>query len=175
MCAASAPTPTDRPPRRVASIVALANAPSTLAVDAAVETARAEGGRRRARLSPSRSAGSRPARSSPTGEIAWLAQELELTSAPDGEIATAGLALTGLQASLLAIAAVVQEVAEADGPGEAYASRTRCARPPMPDELLPAPPAGALAGHREQGPSSAPPSAFVGCGFAGSWIVTLVP
>jgi len=131
------PDTTDRPAYLVASIVALANRTITLAVDAAVETARAEaaGDARGFAEQVSRlAAGAFVA----TGELAWLAQELELTSAPDGEIATAGLALTGLQASLLAIAAVVQDVAEADGPGEAYASadalRTSAL---MLDELLP--------------------------------------
>ena len=88
-----------------------------------------------------------------TGEIAWLAQELDLTSALDVEIATAGVAITGLQASLLAIAAAVQEVAEAGGPGEAFASADALRNAALAlDELLPAYQPARLAGRREERP-----------------------
>ena len=49
------------------------------------------------------------------------------------------MAITSLQASLLAIAAVVQAVAEAGGPGEAYASADASRTSALTlDELLPA-------------------------------------
>ncbi len=128
----------DRPAYLVASIVALANHATALAVDSAVEAARAEqaGDVRGVSEQVGRLAvGAGVA----TGEIAWLAQELDLTSALDVEIATAGVAITGLQASLLAIAAAVQEVAEAGGPAEAYASADALRNAALAlDELLPA-------------------------------------
>jgi hypothetical protein len=111
----------DRSAYLVTSIVALANHATTLAVDSAVEAARAEqaGSPRGVAASVSRLAvGAGVA----TGEIAWLAQELELSHPLDVEIATAGVAITGLQASLLAIAAAVQEVAVSGGPAEALAA-----------------------------------------------------
>jgi hypothetical protein len=129
---------TDRPADLVASIVALANHTTTLAVDTAVEAARAEesGDAHGIAAQVSRLA---VGASVATGEIAWLAQQLDQTSALDVEIATAGLAITGLQASLLAIAAAVQEVAEAGGPGEAFASADALRNAALAlDELLPA-------------------------------------
>jgi hypothetical protein len=132
------PDTTDRPAYLVAAIVALANRTTTLAVDSAVEAARAEaaGDARGLAEQVSRLAACAFVA---TGEIAWLAQELDLTSALDDEIATAGAAITSLQASLLAIAAVVQAVAEAGGPGEAYASADALRTSALTlDELLPA-------------------------------------
>jgi methyl-accepting chemotaxis protein len=129
---------TERPAYLVASIVALANHTTTLAVDSAVAAARAEesGDPRKVAEQVSRLAvGAGVA----TGEIAWLAQELELTTALDAEIATAGVAITGLQASLLAIAAAVQEVADGGGPAEAFASADGLRTAALAlDELLPA-------------------------------------
>ena len=110
-----------RPADLVSAIVAVANQTTTLAVDSAIEAARAEaaGDPRTVAEHVSRLAvGAAVA----TGEIARLAQELDVTSASDGEIATAGLAVTGLQASLLSIAAAVQQVADNGGPGEAFAA-----------------------------------------------------
>ena len=49
------------------------------------------------------------------------------------------MAITGLQASLLAIAAAVQEVAEGGGPAEAFASADALRNAALAlDELLPA-------------------------------------
>jgi hypothetical protein len=122
----------------VTSIVAVANHTTTLAVDSAVEAARAEeaGYPRRVAEHVSRLAvGAGVA----TGEIAWLAQELELSHPLDVEIITAGVAITGLQASLLAIAAAVQEMADAGGVAEARASAHALRSAALAlDELLPA-------------------------------------
>ena len=117
---------------------AIESGATTLAVDSAVEAARAEeaGDVRGVAEQVSRLAADACVA---TGEIAWLAQELDLTSALDVMIATAGVAITGLQASLLAIAAAVQAVAEAGGPGEAYASADALRTAALTlDELLPA-------------------------------------
>ena len=118
--------------------MALANHTTTLAVDAAVEAAQAEeaGDLRRVAEQVSRLAVSAGVA---TGEIAWLANELEISDALHVEIVTAGVAITGLQASLLAIASAVQEVAEADGPAEASASANALRTAALTlDELLPA-------------------------------------
>ena len=129
---------TDRPAYLVTSIVALANHTTTLAVDSAVAAAHAEeaGDVRGVAEQVSRLAiGAGVA----TGEIAFLAQELDLTDALAVQIDTAGVAITGLQASLLAIAAVVQDVAEAGGPGEAFASADALRNAALTlDDLLPA-------------------------------------
>jgi len=128
----------DRAAYLVTSIVALANHTTTLAVDSAIEAARAEeaGNERGTAEQVSRLAvGAGVA----VGEIAWLAHELDLSSPLDVEIATAGVAITGLQASLLAIAAAIQEVAEAGGPAEAFASADALRNAALAlDELLPA-------------------------------------
>jgi hypothetical protein len=128
----------DRSAYLVHSIVALANHATTLAVDLAVEAARAEeaGDPRGIAEHVSRLAvGAGVA----TGELAWLAHELELSQPRDAEIATAGVAITGLQASLLAIAAAVQAVADGGGPGEALASADAVRNAALAlDELLPA-------------------------------------
>jgi methyl-accepting chemotaxis protein len=129
---------TDRSAHIVRSIVELANHTTTLAVDSAIEAARAEsdGNLRRVAEQVSRLAvGAGVA----TGEIAWLANELEISHPLDVEIATAGVAITGLQASLLAIAATVQEVADAGGPAEANSAAGALRNAALSlDELLPA-------------------------------------
>jgi hypothetical protein len=128
----------DRCAHLVSSIVALADHATTLAVDSAVEAAHAEqaGNLRGVAEQVSRLAvGAGVA----TGEIAWLAHELDGSRALDVEIATAGMAITGLQASLLAIAAAVQGVAEDGGPAEAFASADALRHAALAlDELLPA-------------------------------------
>jgi methyl-accepting chemotaxis protein len=128
----------DRSASLVRSIVELANHTTMLAVDSAVEAARAEadGNVRRVAEQVSRLAvGAGVA----TGEIAWLANELEISQPLDVEIATAGVAITGLQASLLAIAGAVQEVADAGGPPEANSAAGALRNAALSlDELLPA-------------------------------------
>jgi methyl-accepting chemotaxis protein len=129
---------TDRSSYLVSSIVELANHTTTLAVDSAIEAARAEtdGDPRRVAEQVSRLAvGAGVA----TGEIAWLANELEISYPLDVEIATAGVAITGLQASLLAIAGAVQAVADAGGPAEANSAAGALRNAALSlDELLPA-------------------------------------
>jgi methyl-accepting chemotaxis protein len=126
-----------RPAYLVSAIVALANQTITLAVDSAIGAARAEaaGDPRTVAEQVSRLAVSAAVA---TGEIARLAQELDLSPASDGDIAAAGLAVTGLQASLLSIAAAVQGVADNDGPGEAFAAAEALRSAALAlDELLP--------------------------------------
>jgi methyl-accepting chemotaxis protein len=128
---------TQRPAYLISAIVALANQTTTLAVDSAIEAAHAEaaGDPRTVAEQVSRLA---VAAAVSTGEIAWLAQELELTTASDGEIAAAGLAVTGLQASLLSIAAAVQEVADHGGPAETFSAAEALRNAALAlDELLP--------------------------------------
>jgi hypothetical protein len=128
----------DRSAYLVSSIVALANHATTRAVDSAVEAAHAQqaGDPRGVAAHVSRLA---VVAGVAGGEIAWLAQELELSRPLDAEIATAGVAITGLQASLLAIAAAVHEMAESGGPAEAFASAGALRNAALTlDELLPA-------------------------------------
>jgi methyl-accepting chemotaxis protein len=128
---------TDRPAYLVASIRASASQTTTLAVDSAIEAARAAdaGNLRVVADQVSRLAvGAAVA----IGEITRLALELDQTSADDDEIASAGISITGLQASLLAIAGVVQAVGENGGPGEAYASAETLRNAALVlDDLLP--------------------------------------
>jgi methyl-accepting chemotaxis protein len=121
----------------VASIKSLAMQATTLAVDSIIEAGRADlGGDPAAAAEHVRrlAVGIGVA----TGEIAWFAAELDASTAGEDLIAAAGTAITGLQSSLLSIAGAVQEIADAGGPAEIFASaealRTSALRL---DELLP--------------------------------------
>jgi hypothetical protein len=127
----------DRQEHLVVSIKSLAIQATTLAVDTIIEAGRADiSGDAIAVADHTRrlAVGIGVA----TGEIAWLAAELDGSSAGDTLIAAAGSAITGLQSSLLSIAGAVQEIADQGGPDEVFASaealRTTALRL---DELLP--------------------------------------
>ena len=127
----------DRQEHLVVSIKSLAMQATTLAVDSIIEAGRADNSGDPVAVADHirrLAVGIGVA----TGEIAWLAAELDASSAGDTLIAAAGSAITGLQSSLLSIAGAVQEIADAGGPGEVFASaealRTTALRL---DELLP--------------------------------------
>jgi methyl-accepting chemotaxis protein len=124
--------------RLVASIAALGNQTTALAVDAAMTAATADAqGRTDAvveqvcRLAVAAGVA--------TGEIAWLANELEQANAPQDQIDAAGTAVTSLQSSLLNVAAAVQEVADHGAPQEVFASADALRLSALRlDDLLPA-------------------------------------
>jgi hypothetical protein len=121
----------------VSSIKSLAMRATTLAVDSTIEASRAD-------LNGDPTAAAEHVRrlvvgiTVATGDIAWFAAELDASTAGEDVIAAAGAAITGLQSSLLSIAGAVQEIADAGGPHEVFASaealRTTALRL---DELLP--------------------------------------
>jgi hypothetical protein len=128
---------TDRQEHLVVSIKSLAMHATTLAVDSIIEAGRADLGGNPAAVTGHihrLTIGIGVA----TGEIAWLAAELDASTAGDALIAAAGSAVTGLQSTLLSIAGAVQEIADAGGPADTFASaeglRTTALRL---DELLP--------------------------------------
>jgi hypothetical protein len=127
----------DRQEHLVVSIKSLAMQATTLAVDSIIEAGRADVSGNSAAVAGHihrLAVGIGVA----TGEIAWLAAELDASTAGDTLIAAAGSAVTGLQSSLLSIAGAVQEIADGGGPTETFASaealRTTALRL---DELLP--------------------------------------
>jgi hypothetical protein len=106
-----------RPEDLVASIVALAEQTTNLALSSSLEAAQADAlGKvnvvveRVCRLAVGAGVAS--------GEIAWLAAELETAGADHDQRAEAGVAIAGLQTSLLAVAFAVQAVADSGGPAE---------------------------------------------------------
>ena len=128
----------DRQEHLVVSIKSLAMQATTLAVDTVIEAGRAGlTGDSFAVAAPCRrlAVGAGVA----TGEIAWLAKELDASSAGDSLIAAAGTAITGLQSSLLSIAGAVQELAQENDLEEIFISADALRTAALQlDELLPA-------------------------------------
>jgi hypothetical protein len=125
-------TDLDRGDQLAGSIVALADRAGATAVDSIFEAVRAC------------SAGDTPAAAEhtrrlavdagvATGEIAWLATELDAATADSDLIDSAGIAIAGLQSSLLSIAGAVQEIA-----GDKNSAVTLRLAALQLDELLPA-------------------------------------
>ena len=111
----------DRPEDLLASIVALAEQTSRLALDSAMAAAQADAlGKvtvvveHVCRLAVGAGVA--------TGEIAWLAGELESARANADQRAQAGVAISGAQSSLLAVAFAIQDVADTGGPVEVRSS-----------------------------------------------------
>src|SRR3954469_24061863 len=102
----------------VISIKSLAMRATTVAVHSTVEASRAD-------LDGDRAAAAEHVRrltvdtAVATADIAWFAAELDASTAGDAVIAAAGAAITGLQSSLLSIAAAVHEIAGARACAEA--------------------------------------------------------
>ena len=125
-------TDLDRGEELAGSIVALAERSGASAVDSIFEAVRAC------------SAGDAPVAAEhtrrlavdagvATGEIAWLATELDAATTDAGLIDAAGVAIAGLQSSLLSIAGAVQELA-----GDKRSAVTLRLAALQLDELLPA-------------------------------------
>ena len=111
----------NRPDHLVASIVALAEQTNRLALESAMEAARAD------------SLGKVPivveqvcrlavGAGVAAGEIAWLVGELEAAQPTDDQLAEAAVAVAGMQSCMSAVAHAVDEVAERGGPTEIASS-----------------------------------------------------
>jgi methyl-accepting chemotaxis protein len=110
-----------RPDHLVASIVALAEQTNRLALDAAMEAARADA---QGRTSVVVEQVCRVAVGAGVagGEVAWLVGELEITSTDGDELAEAAVAVAGMENCMRAVASAVQEVADRGAPVEVKAA-----------------------------------------------------
>lgn len=111
----------NRPDHLVASIVALADQSNRLALDAAMEAARADQQGRTAtvvdqicRLAVGAGVSA--------GEIVWLVTELESATEDHGQLAEAGVAVAGMESCMIAVTEAVQEVADRGAPIEVTSS-----------------------------------------------------
>jgi methyl-accepting chemotaxis protein len=112
----------NRPEHLVASIVALAEQSNRLALDAAMEAARADATGRTSividqicRLAVGAGVAG--------GEIAWLVGELETCTADVELLSEAGVAVAGMESCIAAVATAIQELADKNaGPVEITAS-----------------------------------------------------
>jgi len=110
-----------RPEHLVASIVALSEQSNRLALDAAMEAARADSlGKVSAvvdqvcRLAVGAGVAA--------GEIAWLVGELESAHPSEDQLAEAAVSVSGMQSCMSAVAHAVADVADRGGPVEISAS-----------------------------------------------------
>src|SRR5689334_13689720 len=111
----------NRPDHLVASIVALAEQSNRLALDAAMEAARADREGHTAtvvdqicRLAVGAGVSA--------GEIVWLVTELESATEDLGQLAEAGVAVAGMESCMIAVTETVQEVADRGAPVEVSSS-----------------------------------------------------
>jgi methyl-accepting chemotaxis protein len=109
------------PAQLVASIVALAEQSNSLALDAAMEAARADA------LGRTSTVVDQVCRLAvgvgvACGEITWLVGELERLEPTSAQLAEAGVAVTGMENSIRAVAVAVQEVADRGAPIEVSSS-----------------------------------------------------
>jgi methyl-accepting chemotaxis protein len=116
----SSPDPT-RPDDLLASIVALTERTTKLALDSATEAAQADAlGKvtvvveHVCRLAVGAGVAA--------GEIGWLVSELGSSGADGDQLAQAGVAIAGLQSSMLSVACAVQEFSTSGGPVELRSS-----------------------------------------------------
>jgi methyl-accepting chemotaxis protein len=114
------PDPT-RPDDLLASIVALTERTTKLALDSAMEAAQADAlGKLTVvvehvcRLAVGAGVAA--------GEIGWLVTELGTSGADGDQLAQAGVAIAGLQSSMLSVACAVQEFSASGGPVELRSS-----------------------------------------------------
>ena len=110
-----------RPDDLLASIVALTERTTKLALDSAMEAAQADAlGKltvvveQVCRLAVGAGVAA--------GEIGWLVTELEASGADALQLAQAGVAIAGLQSSMLSVACAVEEFAQSGGPLELSSS-----------------------------------------------------
>ena len=111
----------NRPEHLVASVIALSEQTNRLALDAAMEAARADGLGRMTHVVEQvcrLAVGAGVA----TGEIAWLVGELEAADPTEEQLAEAGLAVSGMEGCMRAVAHAVQDVADRGGPSEVASS-----------------------------------------------------
>jgi methyl-accepting chemotaxis protein len=111
----------NRPEHLVASIVALAEQSNRLALDAAMEAARADANGHSAavvdqicRLAVGASVSA--------GEVVWLVSELEAATEDHEQLSEAGVAVAGMESCMIAVSEAVQEVADRGAPVEVTSS-----------------------------------------------------
>ncbi|MBE2319927.1 hypothetical protein DVA67_028435 [Solirubrobacter sp. CPCC 204708] len=111
----------NRPDHLVASIIALAEQSNRLALDAAMEAARADSHGHTAAVVDQicrLAVGAGVA----AGEVVWLVSELEDVSDDPRQLQEAGVAVAGMESCLIAVAHAVQEVADRGAPIEVTSS-----------------------------------------------------
>jgi methyl-accepting chemotaxis protein len=104
----------NRPDHLLASIVALAEQSNRLALDAAMEAARADAAGR-ASVTIDQICRLAVGAGVAAGEIAWLVGEFEATTNDPVHLGEAGVAIAGMESCMLAVAHAVQELAEKPG------------------------------------------------------------
>ena len=111
----------NRPEHLVASIVALAEQSNRLALDAAMEAARADAQGRTTtvvdqicRLAVGAGVSA--------GEVVWLVSELEAATDDHEQLSEAGVAVAGMESCMIAVSEAVQEVADRGAPVEVTSS-----------------------------------------------------
>jgi len=111
----------NRPEHLVASIVALAEQSNRLALDAAMEAARADAQGRTTtvvdqicRLAVGAGVSA--------GEVVWLVTELETATENDEHLSEAGVAVAAMESCMIAVSEAVQEVADRGAPVEVSSS-----------------------------------------------------
>ena len=111
----------NRPDHLVASIVALSEQTNRLALESAMEAARA-GSLGKVTFVVDQVCRAAVGAGVATGEIAWLVGELEQALPSDDQLAEAAVAVAGMQSCTSAVAYAVQEVADRGGPTEVESS-----------------------------------------------------
>jgi len=111
----------NRPEHLVASIVALAEQSNRLALDAAMEAARADAQGRTTtvvdqicRLAVGAGVSA--------GEVVWLVSELEAATDDHEQLSEAGVAVAGMESCMIAVSEAVQYVADRGAPVEVTSS-----------------------------------------------------
>jgi methyl-accepting chemotaxis protein len=107
---------TNRPDHLVASIVALAEQTNRLALESAMEAARADS-LGKVTLVVEQVCRLAVGAGVATGEIAWLVGELEAADATEDQLSEAAVAVASMQNCMSAVAHAVEEVGQ-DGPAE---------------------------------------------------------
>lgn len=127
-----------RPDHLLASIVALSERTSQLALEAAIDAAQA-GAVGDATLAVERVCRLAVAAGVALGEVAWLVTELESSNAGPDQLHAAGDAVAYLQRSVLTVAHAIQGVADSGGSIEIHSSADALRRAGLAlEDLLPA-------------------------------------
>ena len=111
----------NRPDHLVASIVALTEQTNRLALDSAMDVARADS-LGKVTLVVERVCRLGVGVGVAAGELAWLVGELEGSGPSAEQLAEAGVAVAGMQSCIVSVAFAVEEVAEGGGPTEVGSS-----------------------------------------------------
>lgn len=111
----------NRPDHLVSSIVALAEQTNRLALESAMEAARADS-LGKLTLVVEQVCRLAVGAGVATGEVAWLVGELEASAPTEEQLAEAGVAVSGMQSCMTSVAFAIEEVAERGGPAEVGSS-----------------------------------------------------